>query len=180
MHTPPQLTSEAGVAGFVRGHLGYRFASTKQVAEMTPAFVESIMQFGLDHQIDLVRFKKGQRKDHVIQARLQAFKKKHQEGVVFIGVAQEKARVPRTVRKAFGNSTIPWIDYSSANVNFYYVYCLDENFGPLFSKFCSYVPYTAKLCLNGHKYLKRQLEKERIAFDALDNGIASCGDVSRA
>src|SRR6202008_1189767 len=29
----PQLTSEAGVAGFVRGHLGYRFASTKQVAE---------------------------------------------------------------------------------------------------------------------------------------------------
>ncbi len=34
----PQLTSEAGVAGFVRGHLGYRFASTKQVAEMTEAF----------------------------------------------------------------------------------------------------------------------------------------------
>jgi hypothetical protein len=32
---------------------------------------------------------------------------------------QEKARVPRTVRKAFGNGgTIPWINYSSANVNF--------------------------------------------------------------
>jgi hypothetical protein len=72
-----------------------------------------------------------------MQARLQAFKKKHQEGVVFIGVAEEKARVPRTVRKAFGNSTIPWIDYSSANVNFYYFYCLDENFGPFFMKFCS-------------------------------------------
>ena len=68
----PQLTSEAGVAGFVRGHLGYRFASTKQVAEMTEAFVQSIMQFGLDHKIDLIRFKKGQRKDHVMQARLQA------------------------------------------------------------------------------------------------------------
>src|SRR6201984_2135856 len=129
----PQLTSEAGVAGFVRGHLGYRFASTKQVAEMTDAFVESIMQFGLDYKIDLIRFKKGQRKDDVMQARLRAFKKKYQEGVVFIGVAQEKARVPRTVRKAFGNGgTIPWIDYSSANVNFYYFYCLDEDFGPFF------------------------------------------------
>src|SRR5215510_5849383 len=145
----PQLTSEAGVAGFVRGHLGYRFASTKQVAEMTEAFVQSIMQFGLDHKIDLVRFKKGQRKDHVMQARLHAFKKKYQEGVVFIGVAQEKARVPRTVRKAFGNSTIPWIDYCSANVNFYYFYCLDEDFGPFFIKFWSYFPYTAKLCING-------------------------------
>src|ERR1700726_1715747 len=58
----PQLTSEVGVAGFVRGYLGHRFASTKQVAQMTEAFVESIMQFGLDHKIDLVRFKKGQRR----------------------------------------------------------------------------------------------------------------------
>src|SRR5262247_551718 len=120
----PQLTSEAGVAGFVRGHLGYRFASTKQVAEMTEAFVQSIMQFGLDHKIDLVRFKKGQRKDHVMQAR---FQKEVPRRSGFIGVAQEKARVPRTVRKAFGNSTIPWIDYGSANVNFYYFYCLNED-----------------------------------------------------
>ena len=177
----PQLTSEAGVAGFVRGHLGHRFASTKQVAEMTEAFVESIMQFGLDHKIDLVRFKKGQRKDAIMQARLRAFKKKHQEGVVFIGVAQEKARVPRTVRKAFGNGgTIPWINYSSANVNFYYFYCLDEDFGPFFIKFCSYFPYTAKLCINGHEYLKCQLERRGIDFEALDNGISWCEDVGAA
>ena len=168
------------MAGFVRGHLGYRFASTKQVAEMTEAFIESIMQFGLDHQIDLVRFKKGQRKDDVMQARLRAFKKNHQEGVVFIGVAQEKARVPRTVRKAFGNSTIPWIDYSSANVNFYYFYCLDENFGPFFIKFCSYFPYTAKLCINGHEYLKCQLEHRRIDYEPLDNGICWCEDLPAA
>src|SRR6516225_5391293 len=86
---------------------------------MTEAFVQSIMQFGLDHKIELVRFKKGQRKDDVLQARLRAFKKNHQEGVVFIGVAQEKARVPRTVRKAFGNSTIPWIDYCSLQTTIY-------------------------------------------------------------
>src|SRR4030088_663925 len=174
----PQLTSEAGVAGFVRGHLGHRFASTKQVAEMTEAFVESIMQFGLDHKIDLVRFKKGQRKDAIMQARLRAFKKKHQQGVVFIGVAQEKAPVPRTVRKAFGKGgTIPWINYSSANVNFYYFYCLDEDFGPFFIKFCSYFPYTAKLCINGHEYLKCQLERRGIDSEALDNGISWCEDV---
>src|SRR5262249_32525957 len=38
----PQLTSEAGVAGFVRGYLGHRFASTKAVAQMTESFVGSI------------------------------------------------------------------------------------------------------------------------------------------
>jgi hypothetical protein len=177
----PQLTNEAGVAGFVRGHLGYRFASTKQLAEMTEAFVESIMQFTLDHKIDLVRFQKGQRKDDVMQARVRAFKKKYQAGVVFIGVAQEKARVPRTVRKAFAKGgTIPWISYSSANVNFYYFYCLDQDFGPFFIKFCSYFPYTAKLCINGHEYLKCQLEHRGIDYEALDNGISWCRDVPAA
>ena len=169
----PQLTTEAGVAGFVRGYLGHRFASTKQVAAMTESFVQSIMQFVLDHKIDLVRFQKGQRKDDVMQRRLRAFKRKRPEGVVFIGVAQEKARVPRTVRKAFGHDrgTIPWINYSTANVNFYYFYCLDEEFGPFFIKFCSYFPYTAKVCINGHEYLKHQLERRAIAYQALDNGI---------
>ena len=177
----PQLTTEAGVAGFVRGYLGHRFASTKQLAEVTESFVESIMEFALDQQIDLVRFKKGQRKDDVMQRRLRAFRKKHQEGVVFIGVAQEKARVPRTVRKALGNGgTIPWINYSSANVNFYYFYCLDKEFGPFFLKFCSYFPYTAKLCINGHEYLKCQLRRRGIEYEALDNGISWCEDVGTA
>ena len=45
-----------------------------------------------------------------------------------------------------------------------------------FLKFCSYFPYNAKLCINGHEYLKRQLTKRGIAFEPLDNGIRSCAD----
>src|SRR5262249_5797356 len=36
-----------------------------------------------------------------------------------------------------------------------------------------------KLCINGHEYVKRQLAKEGIAFEALDNGILSCADPRR-
>jgi hypothetical protein len=174
----PKLTSAAGIAGFVRGHLGFRFASTKQVCEMTKRFVAHIQEFAREEQIDMVHFEKGQRKDNVMQERLRRFTEK--EGVVFIGVAQEKARVPRTERRQMGEGNVPWIIYSSAMVNFYYFYCVDEDFGPFFMKFCSYFPYTAKVCINGHEYLKRQLEKEGIAFTALDNGIAWCANVVRA
>ena len=61
-------------------------------------------------------------------------------------------------------------------VNHYYFYCVDEDFGPFFLKFCSYFPYNAKLCINGHEYVKRQLRKRGIAFEALDNGVLSCAD----
>ena len=64
-------------------------------------------------------------------------------------------------------------------VNHFYCYCVDQDFGPFFLKFCSYFPYTAKLCLNGHEYAKCQLRKEGIGFKALDNGFVSCQDRDR-
>src|SRR5437667_9624316 len=174
----PKLTSEAGIAAFCRGYLGHRFASTKQAVEMTTRFVKSIETFLQRESLELVRFKKGQRKDNVLQQKLRTFKK--QEGVIFVGVAQEKVRVPRTTRKALpGGGTIPWILYSTAMVNVYYFYCRDQDFGPFFLKFCSYFPYSAKLCLNGHEYAKCQLRREGIAYKALDNGFVSCANPER-
>jgi hypothetical protein len=97
--------------------------------------------------------------------------------VLYIGKAQEKARVKRTKRRrcAWTGATYPWIVESTAMVNHYHFYCVDEDLGPFFLKFCSYFPYNAKLCINGHEYLKRQLAKWG-AFEALDDGIKSCAD----
>jgi hypothetical protein len=53
----------------------------------------------------------------------------------------------------------------------HYFYILDKDFGPLFIKCCSYYP--AKLCLNGHEWLKRQLTQREVPFEPLDNGIRS-------
>jgi len=175
----PKLTSEGGIAAFCRGYLGHRFASTKQAVQMTTHFVQAIQTFLQQEDLELVRFKKGQRKDDVLQEKLRKFKKP--EGVIFVGVAQEKVRVPRTTRKALpGGGTIPWILYSTAMVNVYYFYCRDQDFGPFFLKFCSYFPYPAKLCLNGHEYLKCQLTQRGIAFEALDNGLLRCANIKAA
>lgn len=175
----PKLTSANGVAWYFRGFLGHRFASTKAVAGKTDGFVRRILEFVQEERVDLVRFQKGQRKDEIMKKYLRAFRRP--EGVLFVGVAQEKARVPRTIRKRFGDGgTIPWIDYSTAMVNFYYFYGVDADFGPFFLKFCSYFPYPAKLCLNGHEYLKRQLQQRGTAFEALDNGLLSCAKPEQA
>ena len=61
-------------------------------------------------------------------------------------------------------------------VNHYYFYIDDADFGPLFLKVCSYAPWSTKLCLNGHEWAKRQLEKKKIAYEALDNGFLSCSE----
>ena len=172
----PTLQTVGGMLGYLRVHRGQRFASTATVAPMTDAFVRNIEQFVDGEGVDLITFEKGQRKDDVTQKYLRKFKKN--EGVLYVGKAQEKARIMRTERRRSKQTgaTYPWIVQTTGMVNHYYFYCVDEDFGPFFLKFCSYFPYNAKLCINGHDYLKRQLAKWGVGFEALDNGIKSCAD----
>jgi len=157
MSTFPHLQAVGGMLGYLRVHRGQRFASTTAVAPMTEAFVRNIEQFVASRGIDLITFEKGKRKDDVTQIYLRKFTRT--EGVLYVGKAQEKARVMRTERRRSSRTgaTYPWIVESTAMVNQYYFYCVDEDFGPFFLKFCSYFPYNAKLCINGHEYLQRQL-----------------------
>lgn len=175
----PRLQIVEGVLGFIRRHRGHPVPSTRMVEPITRRFVAAIENFVHDHAIPLISFEKGQRKEEIATRMRASFSQP--EGVVFVGKAQEKCTVYRTERRRNPRTgTIyPWIVKSTALVNHYYFYCLDRDFGPFFLKFCSYFPYNAKLCLNGHEYVKRQLEKEGIVYQALDNGILSCADPRR-
>jgi len=149
------------------------------MAPMSSAFVTAIETFAQENAIPMVAFRKGERKDDVAQEHFARFE--GDEGVVFIGKAQEKTPVIRTQRRrnpATGRS-YAWLYRSSAMVNAYYFYAIDKDFGPFFLKFASYFPYNAKLCFNGHEWLKRQGDKRSITYEALDNGIASCSEPER-
>jgi hypothetical protein len=175
----PQLQAELGVVRFFRDHRGQPLPSAALMSPMSRRFVGTLEGFVAEHGIPLVPFRKGQRKDEVMAEHLRTFRK--EEGVVFVGKAQEKTPVFRTEKRRNPKTgqTYPWIVKSTAMVNHYYVYAVDRDFGPFFLKFCSYFPFNAKLCLNGHEYAKRQLAQKGIAFESLDNGILSCTDRDR-
>ena len=172
----PKLQTEAGVAPFFRHHRGHPFASSALMAPMTLSFVRRVERFVEQQQLPLIQLAKGQRKDDVMKEHLARFDT--DEGVLFVGKAQEKARVFRTERRIHPDTgaPYPWIVRASPWVNHYYFYCVDRDFGPFFLKFCSYFPYPGKLCLNGHEWLKHQLSQRSIDYVPWDNGILSCND----
>ena len=175
----PRLQHETGIVVFFREHRGQPLPSAALMQPMSRTFVAKLEGFAAQHEIPLVQFHKGQRKDDVMKEHLRKFAK--DEGVVFIGKAQEKTPVFRTEKRRNPKTgqPYPWIVRSTAMVNHYYIYGVDRDFGPFFLKFCSYFPFNAKLCLNGHEYAKRQLAQEAIAFEALDNGVLSCAAPAR-
>jgi hypothetical protein len=175
----PRLAYGGGVAGFFVGHRGHVYASTALMDPMAKAFVADIHGFVSSRGLELVHFAKGQRKDDITTQVLAKFTE--DEGVLYVGRAQEKSGVWRTQRRhnrATGGS-YAWLVRSTAFINFFYFYCVDADFGPFFIKFSTYFPFTAKLCINGNEWAKRQAAKAGIGFTALDNGFATVDDVDR-
>ncbi len=133
----PRLQSPGMIAKFFRDHRGMAFASSALMAPMSHAFVQALLAFARREGAPLVRFEKGARKEDVAAEHLARFTK--DEGLLFLGVAQEKTRVFRTEkrRNPATGAAYPWIVPGSAMVNQYYLYALDRDFGLFFLKFSS-------------------------------------------
>ncbi|MGH3118143.1 MAG: hypothetical protein ACRDQ2_13725 [Gaiellales bacterium] len=175
----PRLQHELGVVGFFKCHRGWPFVSSVLMDPISKDFVAAIHRLVADTGVDLVDFRPGQRKDDVAHEYLARCE--GTEGVLFVGRAQEKTGVFRTEkrRNPVTGATYPWLVRRSAMVNHFYVYAVDDDFGPFFIKFATYFPYNAKVCINGNEWAKRQATKAGIAFEALDNGFASCEEPER-
>ena len=169
----PQMQTSGGLVYYLR-QKGFPIPSPVILGDMTTNYRKQVKEFAEKEGIPLIEFEKGQRKDDVVAEYRQAHTGK--EGVVVIGVAQEKASAFKATKRTAGK--LVGFDYSrqSVYVNHYYFYLQDEEFGPAFIKVCSYAPYGLRICVNGHEWAKQQARKQGMDFETLDNGFLSCSD----
>jgi hypothetical protein len=166
-----KLATGGGLIGFMCGQLGKPVPSPVVLGQISERFRNSVKSVAECESIPLYQFNHKERKDDIANE----FRRQRQvrDGIVFIGVAQEKAQAFNGKKV---NGQFQFDRDKTVYVNHYYFYIDDADFGPLFIKVCSYAPWSVKLCLNGHEWAKRQLEKRKIAYEALDNGFLSCAD----
>ncbi len=153
---------------------GYRILSPAILGKLTQQYKSDVEQFAATHDIPIIHFERGVRKDDVVAEYRAAYQKA--KGVVVIGVAQEKANGFKAKKRTQGKKVGFGYSRQSLFVNHYYFYIQDKDFGPAFIKVCTYAPYTVKVCLNGHEWAKQQCRQRGIAFESLDNGFLSCED----
>jgi len=174
----PKLQTSGGLCYFLRDHLGHPIPSPALFAPMLDRFVGAIKTYATMQDVPLITFERGQRKDDVVAG--YRARRPMADGVVVIGVAQEKMRAFKAQKRTGPQGGVTF-DFSrqSVAVNHYYFYLQDPEWGPAFLKFGTYLPYPIKLCLNGHEWVKQQLRRADIAFDSLDNGFLASADPSR-
>jgi hypothetical protein len=175
----PKLQTMGQVIAFLL-HRRYRIPSPAGLGKISKAFVEEIDRFVEHHGIPVHRFVKRERKEEVAAPYLERAAAEGTEGVVLVGVAQEKLHAWRGWKDG-GRPEHPHFEYrrQSVFVNHYYFYLYDRSFGPAFIKLCAYAPYPVSVWCNGHEWAKRQAARAGLSFTALDNGFASCSDPVR-
>jgi len=174
----PKLQSSGQLCSFLCDHLGNRIASPAALRPLHDRFVQDVTSFAEQHLVPIVQFERGQRKDDVAAPYRRRFQAP--EGVVFIGVAQERQFSFKATKHIVPPHAVHFsFTRQSVAVKHYYFYLQDAEWGPAFIKVGTYVPYPARVCLNGNEWLKQQLRKEAIPFDSLDNGFLWCADPER-
>ena len=166
-------------------HRGCPVPSPVLLKKWVDSFVADIRGFTARNQIPLIQFARHERKEDVARRKPARFR--HPEGVVCVGVAQEKVngfrvyQKLRRTRQQRRDGKPPMFAFyrGSIDVNQYYFYILDRDFGLCFIKFSSYPPFNVRVWINGHEWAKRQLERRGIPYEALDNGFRSCPEPTR-
>src|SRR5439155_23216276 len=119
----------------------------------------------------------GEHKEKIARPYIEAAAREGKEGVVLIGIAQEKASVWRSwPRKGQEKKPHPHMDWGRemSYINHFYFYLWDSEWGGAFWKTNAYAPFPIWIWLNGHEWAKGQLEKAGIGYEALDNGFRTC------
>lgn len=174
----PLLQSGGGVVTFLRDHRGNPIPSPALFAPIGEAFRAAVRRFAEAQGIPLIRFRSRQDKLATVRPLLDEAAATAREGVVAIGVAQERRSVWMGSVDHRNRSGVPHYDFhrTERRITVFYFYFFDHEWGPCSIQICTYAPYAAQLWCNGHERAKRELRSRAIAFEPLRNGFRSCAD----
>ena len=134
-----RLATGPELSMFMRNQLGKPVPSPVVLGQVSERFREAVKTLAEREDIPIHQFKHEERKDDIANN----FRKQRpvRDAVVFIGVAQEKAKTFN------GKKVNGWFEFErdkSVYVNHYYFYIDDEDFGPLFIKISDHPPWESR------------------------------------
>jgi hypothetical protein len=158
------LTRCHGVQAISRAYL-------RSVSQEYHRFVQSLAE---RETVPIVTPPKGVRRDEWVAP---FYRRLHgRPGIAVILKSREAARIAVSYATRSGGHHI---ELYQRFVQQYYFYIQDAEFGRLFIRMCPYLPFNARLLINGHEWLACQMRREGIRFRQHANAFLTCSDPQR-
>jgi hypothetical protein len=168
------LQQPAIIAGFLARYRRVPALTKAYFRQVSEDYHRWVERLAVTRGVEIVEPPKGVRREQWVEPFYRALGER--DGIAVILKSRENARVAVSYATAGGGN---WIAVGSRFVWQYYFYLRDPDFGRLFVRICPYFPFNARLCLNGHEWLARQLEREAVAFRRAGNAFLACAEPAR-
>jgi hypothetical protein len=154
----------------------------KHVPSITRAYFRQVSddydrfdgQLATTQGVQIVELPKGVRREDWVEPFYKTFGRRF--GIVVILKSRENARVAVSYPTPSGGNRI---EVCTRFVWQYYFYLRDQDWGRMFLRICPYFPFNARVCVNQHDHLARQLEAEGIPYRKAANAFLTCSDTER-
>jgi hypothetical protein len=166
-----QHTARGGTVRWFLGERRHLSCSRAAFAKIANDYHDWIDQYAADRQLDILQpqqdpdLLKVSRED-LVEPYFQNLGPR--EGIAVILKLREPERL--ACYRAQTND----IAILRRNVLLYYFYLQDRDCGRMFLRICPYFPFNITVWLNGHNWLKQQLDNEAIAYQTCDNLFTAC------
>jgi len=142
--------------------------------QVSADYHEFVAELAVKQRIQIVVPPKGVRREDWVEPFYTTFGQRF--GIVVILKSRENARVAVSYPTPSGGNRI---EVCTRFVWQYYFYLRDKDWGRMFLRICPYFPFNARVCVNQHEHLARQLDREGIALRQSANAFVQCADPER-
>jgi len=175
------LMRESQIVYFFRNVCGHPKLTKELLRQRSQDYQTWVEHFARNHQVPLVWAEKPVRNEDLVASRQQRHLHAGQFGVYFIIKSREQGWTFRILQPKFATADPNYqiVRKHRSLYTHYYFYIVDAVAGPMVLRVGSFLPFSVTAYLNGHNFIERELQRQKIPFVKDDNRFVSVAQPAR-
>jgi len=172
------LSRPGQVAYFFQNVVGEAVIGKEVLSRRTQEYQAWVEAFARNHNIAIEWAEPKVRKEDYVRPALRRMERAGRHGVYFILKSMEQGQTFRSTVPRFATADPNYRILARQRSRFthYYFYIHDEVLGPMVMRVASFFPFQTTYYLNGHSFIEKELDRERVSFRKNDNAFLAVSD----
>ena len=169
------LSRPGQVVHFFQNVVGEPVIGKEVLSRRTNEYQGWVEAFAYNHAIAIEWAEPKVRKEDYVRPALRRMERARRHGVYFILKSMEQGQTFRSTVPRFATADPNYRILARQRSRFthYYFYIRDEQLGPMVMRVASFFPFQTTYYLNGHSFIEKELNREKVSFRKNDNAFLS-------
>ena len=167
------LSRPGQVVHFFQNVVGEPVIGKEVLSRRTNEYQGWVEAFAYNHAIAIEWAEPKVRKEDYVRPALRRMERARRHGVYFILKSMEQGQTFRSTVPRFATADPNYRILARQRSRFTHFYIRDQQLGPMVMRVASFFPFQTTYYLNGHSFIEKELNREKVSFRKNDNAFLS-------